>query len=101
MKKLGLLIGFICLSGVVFAAPQAQEHFSLFPNPVTQGEVSVTSEKPINKVEVLSIVGVVLFEETVETINEVELTLQLHPGVYLMRVHFEDDTQDIKRFWVN
>ena len=74
MKKLGLLIGFICLSGVVFAAPQAQEHFSLFPNPVTQGEVSVTSEKPINKVEVLSIVGVVLFEETVETINEVELT---------------------------
>ena len=73
----------------------------VFPNPVVDGTLSIDSDSKIEKIEILSIVGQVVYIQEPEPSNSVRLYLDnIKTGVYLIKVSFEDNTSDTKRIWV-
>jgi hypothetical protein len=74
---------------------------SVYPNPVSNGFVTVTSDQRIEKVEILSILGEIVVTEDFEATNSVKLNLNLESGIYLIKVSFTNNTYNTKRIWVN
>ncbi len=73
----------------------------VFPNPVVDGTLSIDSDNTIEKIEILSIVGQVVYIQELEPSNSVRLFLNnIKSGVYLVKVSFVDNTSDTKRIWV-
>lgn len=73
----------------------------VFPNPVVDGTLSIDSDSKIIKIEILSIVGQVVYIHEPEPSNSVRLFLNtIKSGVYLIKVSFVDSTSDTKRIWV-
>ena len=75
--------------------------FRVYPNPVIEDAVAIESEIDFHRIEILSIVGQIVHSEELEPSNSVRLRLSLHPGVYLIRISFTNNTNDTKRIWVN
>ncbi len=74
----------------------------LFPNPATKGLISIQSEKEIVRIELLNIVGHRILTYRPEPSNNVRLDISnLNTGIYLVKIFFTDNTNNIKRFWVN
>ncbi|MBA7526727.1 hypothetical protein ES705_18897 [subsurface metagenome] len=73
----------------------------IFPNPVTEGIISVISEKVIERIEILNIVGQKILTKEPEPSNSVKLKINnLKTGIYLVRISFTDNTSSIKRIWI-
>lgn len=94
---------FLSLAGlnINLANNPDKDLFRVYPNPVTEDAVAIESEIEFYRIEILSIVGQVVFSDELEPSNSVRLSLDLHPGIYLIRISFTNNTNDTKRIWVN
>jgi hypothetical protein len=69
---------------------QPERSIELFPNPVTEGRLTVTSSDNILSVQILNITGKVIFNQDYQpntTTVEIELDKQ-EKGIYLVRINF-------------
>jgi hypothetical protein len=77
------------------------ETLKIYPNPVIDGTISITSDNEIERIEILSIVGQVVYTQELEPSNSVRLNIdQIQSGIYLIKVTYVDNTSDTKRIWV-
>jgi len=74
---------------------------TIYPNPVNDGNLNVSAELQIEKVEILNIVGEIVFQQELEPSKSVRLNFDLKTGIYLIRVTFVNNTIDTKKIWVN
>ena len=74
---------------------------SVYPNPVSNGAVTVTSDQKIEKIEILSILGQAVVTQDVDAANSVKVNIDLESGIYLIKVTFTDKSYSTKRIWVN
>ena len=73
----------------------------VFPNPATEGYISIQAEKEITQIEILNIVGQRILMHGPESSNSVRLDIgNLNAGIYLLKLSFSDNTSDTKRIWV-
>ena len=108
MHKTILITGLILLlSGI--ASDQA--YFSSFaytpvkvtvyPNPVINGNLEIRADVKMEKIEIMSIVGQIVYSQELEPSNSVRLSFDLETGIYLVKITFIDKTNSTKRIWVN
>ncbi len=71
-------------------AGQPERDVEIFPNPVTEGRVTITSSESILSVQVLNITGkMVLNQDYQPNTNSVVLELdKMEKGIYLVRIVF-------------
>jgi hypothetical protein len=76
------------------AAPeQPIREIELYPNPVTEGRLTLTASENIRSVQVLNITGKIVFNEEYPS-GSTTITLdldKLDKGVYLVRIIFPDN----------
>lgn len=73
----------------------------LYPNPVTNAQVTINAEKEINKIELLNILGEEILVETSEPSTSKLMDLgSLKNGVYIVKISFTDNTSSTKKLWV-
>jgi len=62
----------------------------LYPNPVTEGRLTITSTENIQSVQILNITGKIVFNQEYQSdMNTVEIELnKLEKGIYLVRIGF-------------
>lgn len=108
--KLKILIIHLALFGVALYGNSSGEMtgddqkatVKVFPNPVVDGTISISSDIQMEKIEILSIVGQLVYTQELEPSNSVRLNIdQLESGIYLIKVSFIDNTSSTKRIWVN
>ncbi|MGD2034812.1 MAG: T9SS type A sorting domain-containing protein [Bacteroidales bacterium] len=74
---------------------------SVYPNPVSEGQITIKSETDIASVEVLNIVGQRIFSRETKPSDNVKLDINgLESGIYLLKITFVDKTFSTKRIWV-
>ena len=83
------------------AAPTEPEEFRVFPNPVINNEITVRADIDFYKIEILSIVGQVVYTQELEPSRSARLDIDLESGIYLIRISFTNRTNNIKRLWIN
>jgi hypothetical protein len=74
---------------------------TVYPNPVSNGSITVASNQRIEKIEILSILGQVVITEEIDKLTSVKLDFDLEAGIYLIKITFTDRSSDTKRIWVN
>jgi hypothetical protein len=73
----------------------------VFPNPATDGFITIQTEKEITQIEILNIVGQRIILNRPESLKRVKLDIgNLNAGIYLIKLSFSDNTNDTKRIWV-
>ena len=79
---------------------QPERNIELYPNPVTEGRLTISSSDNILSVQILNITGKVIYNQEYApntTVVEVELDKQ-EKGIYLVRINFankENHTEKI------
>ena len=74
---------------------------SVYPNPVVDGNLEIKADLRFEKIEIMSIVGQIVYSEELEPSNSVRLNFDLETGIYLVKITFIDKTSSTKRIWVN
>jgi hypothetical protein len=76
------------LQGTGFDQPSRE--VELYPNPVTEGRLTISASDKIVSVQILNITGKIVFNQEYDSdINFVNLELdKLEKGVYLVRIYF-------------
>lgn len=88
-------------SSAVDTVGENPANLKIFPNPVVDGTLNINSDIQIEKIEILSIVGQVVYTQELVPSNSARLYLdQVQSGIYLIKVSFIDKTNDTKRIWV-
>jgi hypothetical protein len=79
---------------IVYAGYAKQENISIFPNPVINNTVTLTSGSDFNEIEILNIVGRSVFQKRFKpAVTKATLNLkQFNKGIYFIRVSFNDNT---------
>jgi hypothetical protein len=69
---------------------QLVRDIELYPNPITDGHLTITSTESIQSVQILNITGKIVFnQEFSPNTNTVDLELdKLEKGIYLVRIGF-------------
>jgi hypothetical protein len=69
---------------------QPERDVELYPNPVTDGRLTISSSENIESVQILNITGKIVFNQEYDSnTSSVYLELdKLEKGVYLVRIHF-------------
>jgi hypothetical protein len=69
---------------------QTLHEVELYPNPVTDGHLTITSTESILSVQILNITGKIVFNQEFQpNTNSVDLELdKLEKGIYLVRIGF-------------
>jgi hypothetical protein len=69
---------------------QMVRDIELYPNPVTDGRLTITSSESIQSVQILNITGKIVFNQEFQpNTNTVDLELdKLEKGIYLVRIGF-------------
>jgi hypothetical protein len=69
---------------------QLVRDIELYPNPVTDGHLTITSTESIQSVQILNITGKIVFNQDFQpNTNTVDLELdKLEKGIYLVRIGF-------------
>jgi hypothetical protein len=81
--------------------PDDDNKIVVFPNPVTDGFISIQTEKEITQIEIMNIVGQRILIYRPESLNSVRLEIgNLNAGIYLVKLSFSDNTNATKRIWV-
>ena len=103
MKKNLLITGIILLiAGFLNISADGPPGLTIYPNPVYNGNLNVSADIQIEKVEIFNIVGEVVFQQQeLEPSKSVRLNFDLKSGIYLIRVTFINNTIDTKKIWVN
>ncbi|MBN1789400.1 MAG: T9SS type A sorting domain-containing protein [Bacteroidales bacterium] len=72
------------------SAGQQERDVEIFPNPVTEGRVTITSSESILSVQVLNITGKMVFNQDYQpNTNSVVVELdKMEKGIYLVRIVF-------------
>lgn len=83
------------------AAPDKLQEFNVYPNPVVNNELTIKAEIEFNKIEILSIVGLVVYSEELEPSKSVRLGINFQSGIYLLRISYTNKTNFTERIWVN
>lgn len=109
IEKLILIIGMMfLLKGQVRSESYSQDinnkneqSLTIYPNPVTDEQITISAEKEITKIQLLNIVGEQILIEESEPRNSIRLNLgDLKTGIYLIKVTFTDNTGTTKKLWV-
>lgn len=109
LSKTYLLIGTLLIaSGMLMAnTPELsmdkedQTEVVVYPNPVTDGIISVRTDLEIKRIEIVSVVGQIVFSKELENSNSARLNLnQVQSGIYLMHISFSNSTSSTQRIWV-
>jgi len=74
---------------------------SVYPNPVVDGNLLIKADVKIEKIEIMSIVGQIVYSQELEPSNSVRLNFDLQTGIYLVKISFIDKSSSTKRIWVN
>jgi len=72
------------------ASLQQEKGIELYPNPVTEGRLTITANESILSVQVMNITGKIVFNEEYPS-NSTLVTLELdklEKGIYLVRINF-------------
>jgi len=72
------------------APAQPEKGIELYPNPVTEGRLTITATEDILSVQVMNITGKIVFNEEYPS-NTTIVTLELEKlekGIYLVRINF-------------
>jgi hypothetical protein len=66
----------------------------MFPNPVTEGRLTIKSEDPFNTIQILNITGEIVFSQEYPSgsYSEVLELNKLEKGMYLVRIGFTGRT---------
>jgi hypothetical protein len=73
----------------------------LYPNPVTNANVTINSEKEIQRIEVLNILGEQILSQKPIPSTSIKLEFNnLKSGIYIVKITFTDNTSSAKRLWV-
>jgi len=69
---------------------QLTREIELYPNPITDGRLTITSSESILSVQILNITGKIVFNQEFQpNTNTVDLQLdKLEKGIYLVRIGF-------------
>ena len=69
---------------------QPVREIELYPNPITEGRLTITASDNISSVQILNITGKVVFSQEYDSnTNRVDLELdKLEKGIYLVRINF-------------
>jgi hypothetical protein len=69
---------------------QPEKDVEIYPNPVTEGRITITSPESILSVQILNITGKMVFSEDYQpNTNSVVIELdKLEKGIYLVRIGF-------------
>jgi hypothetical protein len=69
---------------------QLVREIELYPNPITDGHLTITSSESIQSVQILNITGKIVFNQEFQpNTTTVDLTLdKLEKGIYLVRIGF-------------
>jgi hypothetical protein len=69
---------------------QLVREIELYPNPITDGHLTITSSESIQTVQILNITGKIVFNQEFQpNTNTVDLELdKLEKGIYLVRIGF-------------
>lgn len=102
MNKKLLIAGiFFCISFVCPVFANTPDNLTVYPNPVDNGVLNISAGIQIEKVELLNIVGEVVFQQELEPSKNVRVNFDLKKGIYLIRVFFTDNTIGTKKIIVN
>jgi len=69
---------------------QPAREIELYPNPITDGRLTISSSESIQSVQILNITGKIVFNQEFQpNTNTVDLELdKLEKGIYLVRIGF-------------
>jgi hypothetical protein len=70
--------------------------FTLFPNPVSSGELKVTGSERIQHITITDILGRKLYEHTPGTVNTAINTSTLVPGIYMVGINRQHKIRFVK-----
>jgi hypothetical protein len=73
---------------------QNDREIVMYPNPVTEGRLTIKSEESFNSIQILNITGEIVFSQEYpmgSTLEVLELN-KLEKGMYLVRIGFEGKT---------
>lgn len=76
--------------------------FEVYPNPVTGNTFQVSANREIRSVEILNLVGQVVYNREQANYNSL-ITVQtasLRKGMYLVRIRFVNHTSAVKKIWL-
>ena len=74
---------------------------AVYPNPVTNNRFQITANREIRSVELLNLIGQVVYQKELTghfTVYTVQ-TGTPRKGMYLLRVRFKDQTNAVKKIW--
>jgi hypothetical protein len=73
----------------------------IYPNPVSDGAITLKSDQKIERVEILNILGQIVQTEDLNSVYLYKMNLELQSGIYLIRVIFTNNSYSTKRIRVN
>ena len=81
---------------------QPDESVEIFPNPVTEGRFTVSTDKNIQVVQVMNITGKIVYNQEYQpnTTTVVVEMKDVENGVYLVRIGFTDKTVHTQKIMV-
>jgi hypothetical protein len=87
----GSLDTWIVIDDLTFEDINSVEHyikndFSVYPNPNSDGEFSISSSVPISEVKIFNLLGEEVFNQNAEWSKSVQLSTKLNTGVYLLLI---------------
>jgi hypothetical protein len=89
------------LVNVTNIAEQRLTEFKVYPNPVVDGRLAVTSNQPMRIIQLFSIDGRLLSEIKLNGIYETELMLRKYAsGIYILKMTYESGAQNTLRISV-
>jgi hypothetical protein len=81
---------------------QPERKIEIFPNPVTQGRLTITSSEDIRSVHILNIAGKTVFTQDYEpNTGSVVIELdKLEKGIYLVRIGFANEISHTEKIMI-
>lgn len=84
-----------------FSVASSTEKANIYPNPVTDNEFVVKTQKDVNKVIVLSVTGQIVTTEKAFSRQMVRVDLEkAKSGLYIVKVVYTDKTEYVHRLIV-
>jgi|GEM_PF-2558975 len=93
-------------NSISFFAPEnfgePEKNIEIFPNPVTEGRITIKASESIQLVQILNITGKMVFNQEYEP-NTSTVIIDLdkqEKGIYLVRIGFADDITHTEKIMI-